>query len=75
MIHVATNMSLSSDANAVCDSVVEGDLNMLRSAAATSSIKRFVLTSSTKAGFWPTPDVNGIYLNATSWNEIGRAHV
>ncbi|KAL8283999.1 hypothetical protein RQP46_005112 [Phenoliferia psychrophenolica] len=69
VIHVASNLSLSTDADVVCDSVVTGDLNILRSAAAIPTIKRFVLTSSTKAGYWPTPDVEGIRLDATSWNE------
>ncbi|GAA5983833.1 hypothetical protein JCM5350_007564 [Sporobolomyces pararoseus] len=44
--HTASNVSFSSDVDEVVRDAVEGTLNALRSAAATPSIKRFVLTSS-----------------------------
>lgn len=49
--------------------MVAGTLSILRSAAASPSAKRFVLTSSSCAGTMPNPDVEGIKLGEGSWNE------
>ncbi|GAA5967391.1 hypothetical protein JCM3765_000511 [Sporobolomyces pararoseus] len=47
--HTASNVSFSPDVDEVVRDAVEGTLNALRSAAATPSVKRFVLTSSVAA--------------------------
>lgn len=56
IVHVASDTSLSSDPNTVIPAVKTATLNLLEAAAATDSVKRVVLTSSsTAAGLPPDP--------------------
>ncbi|KAJ9615281.1 hypothetical protein H2200_001356 [Cladophialophora chaetospira] len=67
-IHTATPVMVSYDPNEGIPLVVEGTLNALRAAAAESSIKRFVLTSSSTAAISPTPNVE-FSADESTWNE------
>ncbi|GAA5872032.1 hypothetical protein JCM1840_004775 [Sporobolomyces johnsonii] len=66
--HIASVVSFSSKYDEVVTPAVGGTLNALRAAAATPSVKRFVLTSSTVSALVPKPNVEGIYLDEKSWN-------
>ena len=55
IIHMATDVSFSPDPNVVVKPTEAGVLNILRSAARTPSMKRFVLTSSSSAALIPHP--------------------
>ena len=68
VIHVASDLSRSSDPNKVISAVQRGVLNALKAAASASTIKRFVLTSSALAAIHSTPDVV-LRIDSNSWNE------
>ncbi|KII85574.1 hypothetical protein PLICRDRAFT_178626 [Plicaturopsis crispa FD-325 SS-3] len=66
--HIASDISMSENVDEVVGPVVRGTLSVLRAAAATPSVKRFVLTSSSvAAGF---PELGVAYTrDENSWNE------
>uniref|UniRef100_UPI003D264B92 ketoreductase n=1 Tax=Sporidiobolus salmonicolor TaxID=5005 RepID=UPI003D264B92 len=66
--HIASPVSFSPKYDEVVPPAIGGTLNALRAAAATPSVKRFVLTSSMMAAIVPKPNVPGIYLDEKSWN-------
>lgn len=53
VIHVASDTTFDPDPNKVIKPTVDGVLSILKSAAKTSSVKRFVLTSSSTAALLP----------------------
>lgn len=66
-IHVATPVMQFYDPNFAVPMVVNGVLNALKSAAKETSIKRFVLTSSSTAATDPIP--NKVFeIDETTWN-------
>ncbi|KZP30036.1 NAD(P)-binding protein [Athelia psychrophila] len=72
--HVATIMpsqadsALLQDPGLVVAPVVAGTLSVLRTAAATPSVKSVVLTSSSSAAVWPHPDVEVPSVGEDTWN-------
>lgn len=68
IIHMATDTSFEADPNIVVTATEEGVRNILRSAAKTSSVKRFVLTSSSSAVLFPIPNKK-ISVGVEDWNE------
>ncbi|KAL1297577.1 hypothetical protein AAFC00_006142 [Neodothiora populina] len=66
--HVASDLSFSSDAERVISSVVGGVENVLKSVAKTDSVVRFVLTSSSAAALFATPNKE-IKITQDSWND------
>ncbi|KII83918.1 hypothetical protein PLICRDRAFT_46683 [Plicaturopsis crispa FD-325 SS-3] len=70
--HVASDVSMSQNMDEVVGPVVRGTLAVLRAAAATPSVKRFVLTSSTVAAGWPTPGT-AYTRDEHSWNDVSAA--
>lgn len=68
--HVASvsPLIMSSKKEEVIDPTVNGTLSILRTAAKQSTVKRFVLTSSTISVIWPKVDVE-LNLTKDSWNE------
>ena len=52
----ASIMTMNPDPNAVIPTVIAGTVNALSAAAKTSSVKRFVLTSSSTALLLPEPN-------------------
>ena len=56
VVHVASVLSFDSDPNKVIPQVVAGAVNALEAAAKTSSVKRFVFTSSSTAITAPKPN-------------------
>jgi nucleoside-diphosphate-sugar epimerase len=68
VIHVASPVSMNPDPNAVVPIAIKAALEVLRSAAKSSSVKRFVLTSSSAAAY--TPESNEpSQISSDSWNE------
>ncbi|KII91604.1 hypothetical protein PLICRDRAFT_135934 [Plicaturopsis crispa FD-325 SS-3] len=74
VVHVASDVSMSPNIDDVVGPVVRGTLAILRAAAATPSVKRFVLTSSSAAAGRPAPGTE-YSRDENSWNEITRADV
>ncbi|KII83962.1 hypothetical protein PLICRDRAFT_433447 [Plicaturopsis crispa FD-325 SS-3] len=66
--HVASDVTMSPNADDVVGPVVRGTISVLRAAAATPSVKRFVLTSSAVAAGWPSLGVE-YTRDENSWNE------
>lgn len=67
MAHIATNVSFSSDPNAVIPEVVAGALSVLKSASRTPSVKRVVYTSSAITTGFPQPNTP-LVTTPQSWN-------
>ncbi|KAJ0414904.1 NAD(P)-binding protein [Aspergillus carlsbadensis] len=67
-IHVANDMTSSSNASIAIPSAVNGALNALRAAASEPSMKRFVYTSSSFAATLPKPDQR-FTVTAETFNE------
>ncbi|RAL15804.1 NAD(P)-binding protein [Aspergillus homomorphus CBS 101889] len=70
VLHIASDMSFSSDPNAVIPWVKRATVNLLEAAASQPSVKRFVLTSSSTAALLPTPGDAGIRVDENTWNGI-----
>ncbi|KAF1347002.1 hypothetical protein BDV97DRAFT_358302 [Delphinella strobiligena] len=66
--HVASDLSFSPKAEDVIPGVVANVNNVLKSAAKESSIKRFILTSSSAASVFPIPEKK-FQITKDSWNE------
>ncbi|KUL89450.1 hypothetical protein ZTR_04495 [Talaromyces verruculosus] len=69
LIHVASDLSLSTDTDKVVNGVIAATQAMLEAAVEQKSIKRVVLTSSSAAVSLPKPNVEGIVLTEDSWND------
>ncbi|KII83904.1 hypothetical protein PLICRDRAFT_118643 [Plicaturopsis crispa FD-325 SS-3] len=67
--HVASDVSMSTNVDEVVGPVVRGTLSVLRAAAATPSVKRFVLTSSSTAAGFPALGVE-YTRGEDSWNDV-----
>lgn len=68
VIHVASDTTFDSDPNNVVKPTVAGVLSILRSAAKSPSVKRFVLTSSSAAVLLPHPGKE-VSVTADDWNQ------
>jgi nucleoside-diphosphate-sugar epimerase len=68
VIHVASDTTFGPDPNEVVTPVVAGTKSILRSAAKHSSVKRFVLTSSSCAVLMPSLD-KPLTVGKQDWNE------
>ncbi|KAK3717196.1 hypothetical protein LTR37_005905 [Vermiconidia calcicola] len=68
IIHVATDTSFDPDPHNVVGPTVAGLESILRSAAKTPSVKRFVLTSSSVADLLPQPG-NELTVGVDDWND------
>lgn len=68
VIHTATVMNMSSDPHKVIPPAIAGAVGALKSAASESSVKRFVLTSSSSAVLNPCPNQE-VAIDENSWNE------
>ena len=66
VVHVATDVSFSTDTKVVIDGAVGGTIAALRASAATPSVKRFVLTSSRIAVYNAEPGQN-LHFTANDW--------
>ncbi|KAF7624836.1 cinnamoyl-CoA reductase [Aspergillus flavus] len=71
VIHVASDVSFSPNADEVIPKVVSATETVLEAAARQpeGSIKRVVLTSSASAAALPQPGVEGIVITEDTWNE------
>lgn len=66
--HVASVLTFSPDPNAVIPQTIAGIVNVLKSAAKESSVKRVVYTSSSVAATLPKPNVE-FSIDESTWNE------
>ncbi|KAJ5580526.1 hypothetical protein VI817_009794 [Penicillium citrinum] len=73
LIHLATDLSFSSDPNAVIPWVAQAAKDILEIASRKSSIKRVVLASSSTAAYMTWPEPNGRQIDTNSWNDAGVA--
>ncbi|KAJ6104764.1 NAD dependent epimerase/dehydratase [Penicillium sp. IBT 18751x] len=69
IVHVASDVSFNDDPNLVIPWVVRAVENVLEAASRHSSIKRFVLTSSSSAVLIPAPNKEGVRVDESTWNE------
>ncbi|KAL7937558.1 NAD dependent epimerase/dehydratase [Trichoderma chlorosporum] len=69
VVHVATDVSLSSNAAQVIGNAVKFTEVILNVANRHPSVKRFVLTSSSSAAFSSIPGVPGVRVDENSWND------
>ncbi|KAL4791075.1 NAD dependent epimerase/dehydratase [Aspergillus venezuelensis] len=69
VVHLASDLSFSSDPNAVIPWVVRAAVKILEIAAKKTSIKRVVLASSSTASYMILPDPKGRDVYADTWNE------
>ncbi|KAL7917176.1 hypothetical protein ACQKWADRAFT_324866 [Trichoderma austrokoningii] len=69
VVHVATDTSLNPDANKVIPNVKKAARNILEAAMKQSSIKRFVLTSSSSAAYFANLSQK-VIITEESWNEV-----
>jgi nucleoside-diphosphate-sugar epimerase len=67
VIHVASDMTFGADPNKIVTPVVAGVRSILRSASRVSSVKRFVLTSSSCAVLLPSLDAP-LSVDKGTWN-------
>ncbi|KAJ5129101.1 NAD dependent epimerase/dehydratase [Penicillium atrosanguineum] len=69
IVHVASDVSFNNDPNSVVPWVVRAVENVLKAASRHSSIKRFVLTSSSSAVLVPAVNKKGVRVDESTWNE------
>ncbi|PYI07731.1 cinnamoyl-CoA reductase [Aspergillus sclerotiicarbonarius CBS 121057] len=69
VIHVASDVSLSSDLNVITNTVASTQL-LLQCAANHKSVRRVVLTSSSAAALLPRPNQSGITVTHETWNDL-----
>jgi nucleoside-diphosphate-sugar epimerase len=60
VVHVATDVSFSTDADGLIEYAIHGVQNLMDSAGKQSSIKSVVLTSSSVACYIPQPNKGGV---------------
>ncbi|KAK4494470.1 hypothetical protein PRZ48_014768 [Zasmidium cellare] len=63
VVHVASDLTLDTDAEKVIQGTIDHTLAVIKSAAKVSSIKSLVLTSSSTACLMPQPGVKGIVID------------
>ncbi|KIW45683.1 uncharacterized protein PV06_04054 [Exophiala oligosperma] len=68
IVHVASDVSFSTDADSVISGVVAGTLLVLKSAAKNPSVKSVVLTSSSSALLIPQPNTE-VEIDENTWND------
>lgn len=68
VIHLASDTSLEGDPERVITAVKAATVEVLKAAAAESSVKRVVLTSSSSAATYPKPGVK-FHIDANTWND------
>jgi nucleoside-diphosphate-sugar epimerase len=68
VIHVASPVDMNPDPNVTIPIAIKATLNVLKSAAKSPSIKRFVLTSSSVAAYTPENNKRS-EITGESWNE------
>ncbi|KAI1263593.1 aldehyde reductase [Xylariaceae sp. FL1019] len=68
VVHTATNYTLNPNPHEVVPGTVAGTVNALSAAAKESSVKRFVLTSSSAAAIIPKPN-DPVTVTTDTWNE------
>ncbi|PLB48132.1 NAD dependent epimerase/dehydratase [Aspergillus steynii IBT 23096] len=73
VIHLASDLSFSSDPNAIIPWVVQATLNILEIAARKQRVRRVVLASSSSASYMILPDPNGRQVYADSWDDVAVA--
>jgi nucleoside-diphosphate-sugar epimerase len=56
VVHVASNTNFSPKPDEVVPVAIKGAVEAIKAAAKQPSVKRFVLTSSSRAAFWPHPN-------------------
>ncbi|KAJ4256247.1 hypothetical protein NW762_009327 [Fusarium torreyae] len=69
VIHVASPLGGGTNTEGMITEAVASAVNALKAANRESSVKRFVLTSSSTAAVLPRPDVNGIVVTEDTWND------
>ncbi|GAA6062881.1 hypothetical protein JCM10212_002103 [Sporobolomyces blumeae] len=69
VVHVASVVSFSPDFDHVVGVARDSTVNLLRAAARTSSVRRFVLTSSVVATVLPRPNGPKVRHDAETWND------
>ncbi|KAF2165925.1 hypothetical protein M409DRAFT_23656 [Zasmidium cellare ATCC 36951] len=73
IVHVASDLSLDTDAEKVIKGTVAHTINVVKVAARVPSIKSLVLTSSSTACLMPQPGVEGIVIEEDTWNDASVA--
>ncbi|KAJ9608479.1 hypothetical protein H2200_007467 [Cladophialophora chaetospira] len=68
IVHVAADVSFSTDADAVISWVVAGTVNLLKAAAKEPTVKSVVLTSSSVANWLPEPNTEKV-IDQNTWND------
>ena len=68
-VHTAAFMAFENEADKVVPITVAGALNALKAAYAQTSVKRFVLTSSSAAAVGILTNPEGISVTKDTWNE------
>ncbi|KAH8893568.1 NAD(P)-binding protein, partial [Thozetella sp. PMI_491] len=69
VVHLATDVSMNANPHTVIANVKQATTNALVAATKHKSIKRFVLTSSSSAAIIPKPNVKGITIDKSTWND------
>ncbi|GFP58820.1 ketoreductase adrE [Trichoderma asperellum] len=69
VVHVASDVSFGTDPNKVIPIAVQGTLNALEAASKQTSVKRFVITSSSAAVLNPEPNRKGVKIDENTWND------
>ncbi|KAM0553255.1 hypothetical protein ACHAPJ_007544 [Fusarium lateritium] len=69
VVHVASPLGGGANTEGMNTEAVASAVNALRAANRESSVKRFVLTSSSTAAVLPEPDVEGIVVTEDTWND------
>ncbi|EXJ89397.1 hypothetical protein A1O3_02464 [Capronia epimyces CBS 606.96] len=73
VLHVASDLTLNPDPDKVIKGTIAHTLAALQAAANVSSVKSFVLTSSSTAALIPIPDKEGIVIDEDTWNDAAVA--
>ncbi|RFU77475.1 cinnamoyl- reductase [Trichoderma arundinaceum] len=69
VIHVASDGTFTNEPDRVISAVTNGTINALKAASTQSSVKRFVLTSSSVAVIIPETNKKGVVVDESTWND------
>jgi nucleoside-diphosphate-sugar epimerase len=69
VIHTASIFNLDPNPHNVIPGSITGTINALEAAAQESSVKRFVLTSSSAATVFPKPNKSAVRVTTETWND------
>ncbi|KAF4959266.1 hypothetical protein FSARC_10782 [Fusarium sarcochroum] len=75
VVHVASPLGGGTNTEGMITESIASAVNALKAANKESSVKRFVLTSSSTAAVLPQPDVEGIVVTENTWNDEAVAAV